>query len=882
MECCFTSCLRTTISFIVQSIIMLLLTVFTQELSAQVSRYKPLTPEQVRAVVHSQQRLIVPLVGEWQRSSLSEPEWQRVTLPLSETTIDEFRYRRTFVIDDNLIKRYEWQLYSLGCNYRMEVYINGQYLQSHVGGGFPFSIRIPDSYLISGSNALEIVVSNHLDASTTIPLRPIPHDGKVYGGITRELFLIGMPNVFLSSVDVKTTFSSNDFSVANLQITTSLTSGSLYEGIRSDSSKLLQLIAVPKLNVEITAELRSLEDSSVVARATPTMIEINANRNAQVKLNFSVASPKLWSPSSPHLYLLSVTLRRGGEILDDYNTFFGIYKAYVGTHNAKSTLFINGQEISIKAVDYVEDVPSLGATMNIDDYERDIIALKTLGANAIRLRFSNPHPYLASVCDKYGIMLLTDLPIRDVPGSILGKENYIVTAQIMMKDLITAYENHPSILAFGISENIAENQPEYTLYSQKIREVVRSLSSKLLYKTAHEKTSSLDTEGLDFIIFSMYSDDIHNFRVKAEQLRDLATNKLSIFSFAKLIQPDNHKGYSDPLSVEAQARFIRQRFRVLQEYKISDNVIISTLNDYLTERPILITNTLDQYVATSGLLSRTRDARLSYQMVKALFNDEKEPILETGNYKPDIPALYTVLSIVLIIVFFILINTSRRFREDVLRALLRPYNFYTDIRDQRILSNAGTLTLALILSTTIGLIASSVLYFLRFSYLLDYALAHFIASNALKEFVNTIIWQPWASCTVIALIFLTFLGLLTLLIRTCSFFVQSRIFLSDSFVISTWAFLPVIFLLVLSSGLYRLFTTNTYTLISLLLVLYIFLWCVYRVFRGVAVIYDVRAFHVYIVGTVFLILCAGILLFFYDSRYSTLAFVQHFFLVWYQ
>ncbi|MCU0424682.1 MAG: hypothetical protein MUF71_03535 [Candidatus Kapabacteria bacterium] len=849
---------------------------------AQVGRYTPLSADQIKLLMHSQQRLVVPLAGEWQRASLAEPEWQRVNLPYSETTMSEFRYRRTFVIDEGLIKKYEWQLYSLGCNYRMEIYINGQYLQSHVGGNFPFGLRIPDSYLVSGNNTLEIVVNNQLDASSTVPLRPVPHDGKVFGGITRELFLVGMPSVFLSNVDSKTTFTGNDFATANLQITTSLVSGNLYESVQGDSTKPAQLVTLQKTTVEVTAELRLIEDSSVVARATPSMIEISANRNAQVKLNFAVSAPKLWSPLTPNLYQLVVYIRRNGEVLDDYIIPFGLYKAQTEMQGDKSVLLVNGQQMNLKAVDYVEDSNIGGATITMAEYERDVIALKTLGANAIRLRFGAPHPYLAYLCDKYGLFILTDLPARGVPSAVLGKDNYIVTAQTIVKDYITAYENHASILAFGIAEETAEGKPELATYSQKIREVTRGSSAKLLYKIVHGKTQALDIDGLDFIVFSMHNEDVQEFRAEAERLQVLARKKMTVFSFSKLIQPDNHKGYSDPLSVEAQARYIRQRFRILQEYKISDNVIIGTFNDYLTERPVLITNNSEQYIATSGLVSRSRDLRMPYQMVKALFNDEKEPVLETGNYKAEIPSLYTIISISLIVLFFVLLNTSRRFREDVLRALLRPYNFYADIRDQRILSNAGTLSLAVVLSATLGLIVSSMLYFLRFSYLLDYVITHFIPSNTIKEFINSIIWQPWASCLTATGLFLLVIAFLTLFIRACSFFVKSRIFLGDAFVISSWAFLPLGFLLVMTAGLYRVFTTDTYTMVSLLLIFCTLLWCLYRMLRGTAIIYDVKASRVYIAGFLLIALVVGALLLFYDSRYSTIAFANHFFSVLYQ
>lgn len=868
---------------LMSALVMMFILGETTKLAAQQSRYTPLTPDQYRVLTHSNMRFIQPLAGEWQRTSSLEQDWQRITLPYSETIQGEFRYRRTFVIDDILIKRYEWHILALGSNYRTEIYINGQYLLSHVGGSVPFQVRIPDSYLANGNNTLEIVVNNELDANSTIPLRATPHESKNFGGITRELFLIGTPDVYLSSVDVKTQFPNNDLNTANTQITASLFSGNLYQFTRTDSTQTATITQIQKANVEISAELRLAEDSTtVVARATPTTLEVQANRNAQVKLNFVVSAPRLWSPATPNLYTLVVTLRKNGEIVDDYVANIGIHSIREAAVEDKMTFVMNGQPMSVKAVDYVEDSEQNGLTLNMAEYEKDIIALKTLGANVLRLRYNCPHPYLVYLCDKYGLMLLVDLPTRGIPASILGKDNYIVTAQTIAKDIVQAFENSPSTIAWGLIEEACETTPEVAEYSQKLRETLRPISAKMLYKTVRSQAPSVNADGYNFIVFAMHNEDGQDFRTEAERLVSLNRKTPSIFSFVNLIQPNNHRGYSDPLSVEAQARYIRQRFRLLQEYKISSNVIIGTFNDYETERPILITNNDAQYIATSGLVARNRDLRLPYQMVKALFNDEKEPVLETGNYKSEIPSFYTIVSIALILTFFVLINTSRRFREDVLRSLLRPYNFYSDIRDQRILSNAGTLTLALLLSAAMGLVLSSILYFLRFSYLLDYVLTHLVLSNNIKEFLNQIIWIPWASFAVGSVLFFVVLVVLTLILRAGSLLVKSRIFMGDAFVIAVWAFLPLVFLLILTSGFYRLLTTDTYTTVTLLCIFYILLWCLYRMLRGTAVIYDIRALNVYIIGILLLLAILGGVVFYYDSTRSTIAFVQYFFAVLYR
>ncbi len=848
------------------------------------SRYTPLTPEQVKVVTHSSQRLLYTLAGDWQRFVTgSESEIRTVTLPFSESVTGEFHYRRTFNISQDLINRYEWQLQFLGSNYKTQVFVNGQYLQSHAGGSTPFQIRIPDQYLVNGNNTLEIVVNNELDALSTIPVRRSPHHAKIYGGIYRELFLVGTSDIYFTSVETHTAFQGTDFSSGSVQVTATISAGNLRNLLlaEGDSSNIKKNAPQYKTSVEIGAELRSSEDSTVVSRAIPIVAEIEANRNVSLKLTIPISSLKLWSPSSPSLYTFVAQIRKNGVVIDDYTIQLGLYNVEKAIVDEKQILLLNGQPITVKALDYVEDSEVNRQTLNMAEYEKDIIAIKTLGANMIRVRYNTPHPYLSYLCDKYGLFIMVELPLNGVPATIIGRDNYIVSVQLILREMMQAYENHPSTLAWGISDSFAEGAPEFATYSQRLHEIIRPNSSKLIYKTVRDGALTVETDGLDFIIFAINRENAQSFRAEAERLQNLSKKTVTLFSFGKIIYPNNHNGYSDPLSIEAQAKFIRTCFRTLQEHKISNNIIITSFNDYQAERPMLTVNNEDQFTITTGLVSRIRDTRVSYQMFKALLNDEKEPILETGNYLPDSPALYTIVSIFLLITFFILINTSRRFREDVIRALLRPYNFYTDIRDQRILSNAGTFTLALILSGTLGILLSSVLYFLRFNFLLDYILTHLIPSDTIKEFVNTIIWIPWASFIVATLVFMVLVGIVTLIIRAGSLFVKARILMSDAFVIAVWACIPLVFLLPMTMGLYKLLAGQVYTQISLVMIVGILIWCLYRVLRGTSVIYDVRSTRIYLLGIAFMLLVATGIALYYNSSYATFAYVNYFFSVLY-
>ncbi|MCK7516354.1 MAG: hypothetical protein MZV64_00805 [Ignavibacteriales bacterium] len=78
-------------------------------------------------------------------------------------------------------------------------------------------------------------------------------------------------------------------------------------------------------------------------------------------------------------------------------------------------------------------------------------------------------------------------------------------------------------------------------------------------------------------------------------------------------------------------------------------------------------------------------------------NTEKVTI-PIGSDKDDAPMIFIITGLVLALLMGVLVNSGRKFREDASRALLRPYNFFADVRDQRIISAYHSLFLALIVA----------------------------------------------------------------------------------------------------------------------------------------------------------------------------------------
>jgi hypothetical protein len=508
--------------------------------------------------------------------------------------------------------------------------------------------------------------------------------------------------------------------------------------------------------------------------------------------------------------------------------------------------------------------------------EKDVIALKTIGANVVRFRHTTPHPYFASLCDKYGLLYTIEVPMYQPPADIVGTPAYISTAKDMIGQALQYFRISPAFLAVGTSDLAPEGLPETARYHKELYEWIRTMTERPVYKVISARSATLDTAYTDIIVASIANDNLREFQATVERLMSMVGARPLALHFGKAIQPDNHNGYSDPLSVEAQAKYIFDRLKFLRTKYPAIGAMVHTFRDYSTARAVLTTNIENPFIYTSGLISFTGEQRLTYQVTKALFNEEREPVIPAGSFIQQGTVAYTVTSIIMAVLFFALINSSRRFRENIVRALLRPYNFYADIRDQRILSSARSFILAAILSATLGMVLSAVAYHLRTSTAFDYFLNMLIISDTAKNWLCHIIWQPILGIVTFSLIFLVLFFVLSAVIRVASLFVKNRIMFSDAFIVTVWAALPVLLLLPFTMLIFQILQFGNYTGMALIIFGGTSIWFLYRVLRGTAVIFDIWASQVYAIGIALILAVLTTVSYLYDSGFALFSYLQFF------
>ncbi len=829
------------------------------------AEYSPFTADQTKSLFPSSTRFVNSLAGPWDRST-DGVEWTQATLPCSETYNGRITYRKQVSIDAATLQRFAWNIDFLGLADAAEISINGQYVGKTFSGMVPVMAPIPEKYLKAGNNIIELVVFPASDNALRTRRQQL-FGQRVFTGVIRELFLVGLPRISIN--DVKATISLQDGSA---QIRTSTIISSEAFGSQTADSTHHNLGDV---NCTLSVELHHPGDGAVVA-STTQQFSIAESRKLPVQFNMSVVNPEPWSIENPALYTMSLRLMVNGQVVDDYAIPLGMRQVEAGSIAAQSLLTLNHKALFVKAVDYVEEMNGSAATVGADQFDKDVQLLKTLGVNCVHMLFYAPHPYFMNLCARNGILVIVDMPAYEIPASVLGTDEVRARYQNVADYMIATYERYPSLAMWNLASDLQQDKPSSYEYLKTISAVFRANSVYPLSQMVRFRSKNVISDNIDALLFSAdrFTESEENIQNELGRLAKDA-NKPFALSFGKPLQPDNRNGYADPISEEAQARYILTCYRALKAAQ-SGGCVLWTLTDFQLNHSTMLTNTAGDDMCYSGICNINRDPRTAFFMYKAWLNDEKDPTLQAGTYNEANPVIFIIGGIGLILIMIFLVNRSRRFREYVLRALLHPYNFYADIRDQRILSLSQTVILAAVISCTIAILLTTLLYHARMSTQAEYLLMIMFPQEGVKTFLSRLAWSPDLCILALGTLSMVLMTLVALVLRLLAIFVKGKIFLSDTFIITVWCSIPVILFLPFATVLYRALDFSS-VMLWIVLAAAVLVWIIARILRATSVVFDVNPFPVYAIALVVLgglTISAGLA---YNSTYSFFPYLKYFF-----
>lgn len=299
-------------------------------------------------------------------------------------------------------------LYFGAVSYRCRVYLNGEEIGAHEGGFTPFEIEVTGRLKPEG-NFLAVEVNN---TRTTDAIPAMAFDWWNYGGITRDVMLVSVPDAFIRDYFIRLGKDSDDRIDADVQ----LAGAAAGTAVR---------IEIPELNV----------DRTVTAGATGT-----------ASASFRVRRLQRWSPADPKLYRVIVSTDRDRV------------EESIGFRNIRTEgeeIVLNGSPVFLKSISFHEEIPQrMGRAHSEADAVMLLSEAKALGCNMIRLAHYPQNEHIVRLAEKMGFLLWEEIPIWQ--GIDFANDPTREKAGRMIREMVTRDKNRCALTFWGVAN---ETQP---------------------------------------------------------------------------------------------------------------------------------------------------------------------------------------------------------------------------------------------------------------------------------------------------------------------------------------------------------------------------------------------------------------------------------------
>lgn len=195
-------------------------------------------------------------------------------------------------------------------------------------------------------------------------------------------------------------------------------------------------------------------DQAVVAEQD-TSLRLQKGVKWEPSFEFSVRDPQLWSPDTPTLYTLRITLSRDDQAEDSLLLPFGIRTL---RYSMERGFELNGKPMKLRGGCLRHDNGLLGAAAFDQAEERKIKFLKANGFNAVRGSHNPMSESFMNACDRLG-MLVIDEAFDQWNGKKNAQDYHLYFKEWAAKDirnLILRDRNRPSVIMWSIGNEIRE------------------------------------------------------------------------------------------------------------------------------------------------------------------------------------------------------------------------------------------------------------------------------------------------------------------------------------------------------------------------------------------------------------------------------------------
>ena len=353
-----------------------------------------------------------------------DTKWNFVNLPHSWNAIDgqdggNDYYRGTAYYAKTLDKmdlpeadRYYLEI--KGANSSADVYLNGKALAHHDGGYSTWRVDITET--LERDNFFVIAVDNA--ANETV--YPQVADFTFYGGLYRDVNIICVN---------ESHFDLDYYGGPGIAVTPE---------ICGDNAKV-------EIEVFVTNAKENQSVNYVICDKEGNLVAAAQSNEAVATLE--IENVHLWhGKKDPYLYTATAELVEDGKVIDSVSTRFGCRTFKIDPENG---FILNGEEYPLRGVSRHQDRWGLGNALLPEHHIEDMDLICEMGATTIRLAHYQHDQFFYDLCDERGLVIWAEIPYisQHMPTA---RENTIS----QMKELIIQNYNHPSIVVWGLSNEI--------------------------------------------------------------------------------------------------------------------------------------------------------------------------------------------------------------------------------------------------------------------------------------------------------------------------------------------------------------------------------------------------------------------------------------------
>ena len=332
-----------------------------------------------------------------------------------------------------------------------EVKVNGRKAGSkHQGAFYRFSYNVTDLLKYGKKNQLEVTVSKESE-NASVNLAERRADYWNFGGIFRPVFLEVKPAVNLRHIAI------------DAQMDGSFRAN-CYTNISGDGMSIRAQI--------LDGKGKKLADTTVPLKAGSDWTTLQLN----------VSAPALWTAETPNLYKAQFSLLdKEGKVLHHETETFGFRTIEVRESDG---LYVNGVRINVRGVNRHSFRPESGRTLSKAKNIEDVLLMKGMNMNSVRLSHYPADPEFLEACDSLGLYVMDEL------GGWHGKYD-TPTGIRLIEGMIERDVNHPSIIWWSNGNEKGWNielDGEFHKYDPQKRPVIHPQGNFSGFETMHYRS----------------------------------------------------------------------------------------------------------------------------------------------------------------------------------------------------------------------------------------------------------------------------------------------------------------------------------------------------------------------------------------------------------